>query len=290
MSNDFTLAGYQPENYADDGDRYPLIYWLNTTKLGGVVGAWHTGDFETMPEPWNRVERFDNEEHGHETKTLTFVPLRMRQQWYMNLTTMQGDTVTKAIPHYMDAAAAAAFLAKHGGGMYQGVRSSSQVLAMVQGIDRPVVVQTKGLVAMSTFKRPTKRSPGGDVYRMVNAMLAVANQTRKGPDQIPHFAFWVTLTQPIGAKGKVTTHEVGGGAVIVYPQLQGKPEDVTREYLVQRFIGREKLQLAHAMYLDGEAWVNEPPRNDFEGGEVATVEPRPAVNAPQPIVDDENPF
>ena len=161
MSNDFSLAGYQPEQYNDEGPRYPLIYWLNTTKLGGVVGAWHTGDFATMPEPWNRVERFDNEEHGHETTSLTFVPLRMRQQWYMNLTTMQGDTVTKAIPHYMDAVAARTFLEKHGGGMHLGVRSSSQVLAMVQGIDEPVVVQTKGLVAMTTFKRPTKRSPGG---------------------------------------------------------------------------------------------------------------------------------
>ena len=73
MSNDFTLAGYQPEQYAEDSDRYPLIYWLNTTKLGGVVGAWHTGDFDAMPEPWHRVERFDNEEHGHEATSLTFV-------------------------------------------------------------------------------------------------------------------------------------------------------------------------------------------------------------------------
>ena len=289
MSNDFTLAGYQPETYAEDGDRYPLIYWLNTTKLGGVVGAWHTGDFDAMPEPWHRVERFDNEEHGHEATSLTFVPLRMRQQWYMSIT----NRGAKAVPHYMDAAAGKTFLEKYGmnAGDYFGMRSSSQVLAMVQGIDRPVVVQTKGLVAMTSFKRPTKRSPGGDVYRMVNAMLGVANQTKKGSDQIPHFAFWVTLKQPLTPKGKVITNEVGGGAVIVYPELVGKPEEVTREHLVQRFVGREKLQLAHAMYLDGEAWANEPPRNDFEGGDAVTmVEPRPAVNAPQPIGEEDSPF
>jgi hypothetical protein len=290
MSNDFSLAGYQPEQYNDEGPRYPLIYWLNTTKLGGVVGAWHTGDFATLPEPWNRVERFDNEEHGHETTSLTFVPLRMRQQWYMNLTTMQGDTVTKAIPHYMDGVAARTFLEKHGGGMHLGVRSSSQVLAMVQGIDEPVVVQTKGLVAMATFKRPTKRSPGGDVYQLINAMLGVANQTRKGSDQIPHFAFWVTLKQPLTPKGKVQSVEVGGGAVVVYPQLDTKPDSVTRDMLVQRFIGREKLQLAHAMYLDSEAWANEPPRNDFIGEEAAPPPPARPVNVPQPIGDEDSPF
>jgi hypothetical protein len=196
------------------------------------------------------------------------------------------------VPHYMDIAAARPFLERYGlsGSSYSGMRSSSQVLAMVQGIDRPVVVQTKGLVAMSTFKRPTRKSPGGSVYQMINAMLAVANQTKKGADQIPHFAFWVTLNQPVNAKGKVVSSEVTGGAIVVHPQLQGKPEDVTREYLVQRFIGREKLQLAHAMYLDGEAWANEPPRNDFEGGEVAMPEPRPAVNAPQPIGEEDSPF
>jgi hypothetical protein len=290
MSSDFTLPGYQPEVIAEDGDRYPLIYWLNTTKLGGVVGAWHTGDFSELPAPWSRVERFDNEEHGFETQSLTFVPLRMRQQWYLNYTTPQGDTVIKAVPHYMDAVSGKTFLEKHGGGMYLGIRSASQVLAMVQGIDRPVVVQTKGMVAMHAFKRVTKKSPGGEVYRMVNAMLGVANQTRKGADLIPHFAFWVTLKTPLNAKGKIATAEVGAGAIIVYPQLDMKPEDITREHLVQRFVGREKLQLAHAMYLDGEAWANEPPRNDFAGG---VVEPPPAPqahNTPQPIDDADSPF
>ena len=290
MSNDFTLAGYQPEQYAEDGDRYPLIYWLNTTKLGGAIGVWHTGDFAEMPEPWQRVERFDNEECGHESTSLTFVPLRMRTQWYMTLTSGGG---TKAVPHYMDIAAARPFLERYGlsGSSYSGIRSSSQVLAMAEGVDRPVVIQTKGLVAMSTFKRPTRKSPGGSVYQMINAMLAVANQTKKGADQIPHFAFWVTLKQPVNAKGKVVSTEVTGGAIVVYPELVGKPEDITREHLVQRFIGREKLQLAHAMYLDGEAWANEPPRNDFENGDaVAMPEPRPAVNAPQPIGEEDSPF
>jgi hypothetical protein len=121
-------------------------------------------------------------------------------------------------------------------------------------------------------------------------MLGVANQTRKGADLIPHFAFWVTLKTPLNAKGKIATAEVGAGAIIVYPQLDMKPEDITREHLVQRFVGREKLQLAHAMYLDGEAWANEPPRNDFAGG---VVEPPPAPqahNTPQPIDDADSPF
>ena len=134
----------------------------------------------------------------------------------------------------------------------------------------------------------------GKSFRMMMARAksrsARPRQTKKGSDPIPHFAFWVTLKQPVNAKGKVVSTEVTGGAIVVYPELVGKPEEVTREHLVQRFIGRDKLQLAHAMYLDGEAWANEPPRNDFESEAVAMPEPRPAVNAPQPIADDENPF
>lgn len=288
MSNDFTLAGYQPESYDDAAERYPLIYWLNSTKLGGVVGAWHTSSFASMPEGWEQVERFDNEETAFETRVLTFVPLRQRMQWYLSL----DDGSTKAIPHYMDAVAAKTYLAKHGETrQYAGIRSTTQVLAMVKGIAEPVVIQAKGLVAMKLFKRPTKRSGGGEVYLWINACTSLANQTKKGADPIPHFAFWATLVTPLTAKGKPVTTEVSQGAVVVYPQLHNEPSKVTREELVRQFIGRDLLQLAHAMYLDGEAWANEPPRNDFEGDEaVATVEPRPAVNAPQPIVDDENPF
>jgi hypothetical protein len=286
MSNDnFSLAGYQPEQYADDTERYPLIYWLNSTKLGGVVGAWHTSSLSAAPAGWEQVERFDNEELAFETRVLTFVPLRHRMQWYLSL----DDGSTKAIPHYMDAVAAKSFLAKHGEArQYAGVRSTTQMLAMVKGIAEPVVIQAKGLVAMKLFKRPTKRSGGGEVYLWINACTSLANQTKKGPDPIPHFAFWATLVTPLTAKGKPVTTEVSQGAVVVYPQLHNEPSKVTREELVRQFIGRDLLQLAHAMYLDGEAWANEPARDDFALGADAQPVASPAPsNVAQPLEDDD---
>jgi hypothetical protein len=86
------------------------------------------------------------------------------------------------------------------------------------------------------------------------------------------------------------TTEVGGGAVVVHPQLASDPAKLVRDDLVKSFVGRDLLQLAHAMYLDGEAWAQEPARNDFESEAVAMPEPRPAVNAPQPIDDADSPF
>jgi hypothetical protein len=287
---DFSLPGYQPEQYDDATERYPLIYWLNSTKLGGVVAAWHTSSLSAAPTGWEQVERFDNEELAFETRSLTFVPLRQRMQWYMSL----DDGSTKAIPHYMDAVAAKTFLAKHGmAAQYAGVRSTTQCLAMVQGIEEPVIVQCKGMVAMQLFKRPTKRAPGGIVYQYVNAALALANQTKKGADQIPHFAFWVTLQTPLTPKGKPVTTEVGGGAVVVHPQLASDPAKLTRDDLVRGFVGRDLLQLAHAMYLDGEAWANEPARDDFAGGVVEAppaLQASPAHNVPTPIDDADAPF
>ena len=285
MSNDFSLAGYQPESYDDAAERYPLIYWLNSTKMGGVVAAWHTSSLATMPSPWQQVERFDNEEVAFETRVLTFVPLRQRMQWYMSL----DDGSTKAIPHYMDAVAAKTYLAKHGETrQYAGVRSTTQVLAMVQGVDEPVVIQAKGLVAMKLFKRPTKRSGGGDVYSWINACTALANQTKKGTDPIPHFAFWTTLQTPLTAKGKPVMTEVSQGAIVVYPQLLNEPAKLSREELIKQFIGRDLLQLAHAMYLDGEAWAQEPARDDFAlGADPQPVAPPAPSNVAQPLEDDD---
>jgi hypothetical protein len=286
--SDFSLAGYQPESYDDTAERYPLIYWLNSTKLGGVVGAWHTSSLSAAPAGWEQVERFDNEELAFETRSLTFVPLRQRMQWYLSL----DDGSTKAIPHYMDAVAAKTYLAKHGETrQYAGVRSTTQILAMVKGIAEPVVIQAKGLVAMKLFKRPTKRSGGGEVYLWINACTSLANQTKKGSDPIPHFAFWATLVTPLTAKGKPVTTEVSQGAVVVYPQLHNEPSKVTREELVRQFIGRDLLQLAHAMYLDGEAWASEPARDDFAGGADAQPVASPAPsNVAQSIEDDETPM
>jgi hypothetical protein len=44
------------------------------------------------------------------------------------------------------------------------------------------------------------------------------------------------------------------------------------------------------MYLDGEAWANEPARDDFAGGVVEVPPASPAHNAPQPIDDADAPF
>ena len=284
MTNDFSLPGYQPESYGDDAERYPLIYWLSSTKVGGVVGAWHTASFATMPAPWEQSDRFDNEEVAFESRTLTFVPLRQRMQWYVS--TPDGDT--KAIPHYMESAVANEWVRKQGFQTHvTSVRSTTQVMAMVEGIDEPVIIQAKGMVAKGLFQRPTKRSPGGDVYRMVNAMLGVANQTKKGSDPIPHFAFTVTLETPLGAKGRPQTTEVGGGAVVVHPRLVGDPNAVSREDLVKRFIGRERLQLALAMYLECEVWSKAPARNDFFASTTPPPPPAPS-NAPQALEDDDD--
>jgi hypothetical protein len=83
---------------------------------------------------------------------------------------------------------------------------------------------------------------------------------------------------------------VGGGAVVVHPQLASDPTKLVRDDLVKSFVGRDLLQLAHAMYLDGEAWANEPPRDDFAGGVVETPQAPPAHNTPQPIDDADAPF
>lgn len=296
MSNDFGLTGYVPESVQNDGDNYPLIYWLNTTKLGGVVGAWHTSSWETLPEPWKQTDRFANEENGHDTQKLTFVPLRMREQWYM---TIKGGAEDKlmAIPHYLDKTSAPTFLAKYGmkPEVFGGVRSTTQMMAMVQDIDEPVIIQAKGLVGAHVFKRATRRQPGGIVSAYVNSCLAVANETKKSDAPIPHFSFWVTLETPKDAKGRIITTEVGPGAIIIKPRLDVDPATITREHLIKRYIGRDKQELALVMYKECEAWSKEY-RDDFAqpigAPPVADTPPSAPRNAPEGLFesDDDKPF
>lgn len=90
----------------------------------------------------------------------------------------------------------------------------------------------------------------------------------------------------MGPKGRPQTTEVGGGAVVVHPRLAGDPSAVTREDLVKCFIGRDRLQLAHAMYLECEEWSKAPARNDFEAAP-APQAPAP-TNAPQFLEEDDD--
>lgn len=295
--SEFGLAGYVAPESNNEGDNYPLVYWLNSTKVGGIVGAWHTGAFEEMPEPWAKVERFNNEENGFETQKLTFVPLRMREQWYLSLKGEKGaDDRLMAIPHYVDSVSAATFLGKHGIGAdrFGGVRSTTQMMAMVRGIDEPVIIQAKGLVGAHLFKRSTRRQPGGIVTQFVTQCLSVANQTKKGDEPIPHFAFWVQLETPRDAKNRIVTTEVGAGALIVKPKLDLDPATITREHLAKRYIGRDRAELALAMYQECEEWAKEV-RDDFASGAAVAPTPTPAQpprNEPSALfeADENSPF
>jgi hypothetical protein len=290
MSNDFDfgLAGYTPE---DEGNEYTYAsaYWLSTTRRPAAdVGAWHTASFESMPEPWVSVERFDNET-GHEANDLHMVPIRRREFWVMNCT----DDTSRYIPHYLDSVSAKTFLAQRGFdiNLYRSVRSTVQVLAMVKGLDEPIVLQAKGMVGSHLFRRPTRRSPGGIVYQYVNTALGIAKAT--STSAIPHYSFWVGIKAPRDAKGRIKTTEVGQGsskAYVVMPELMEKLDGMQRQDIVKTFVGRDKQELFHAVYEESKAWADEV-RDDFVTMPASAPATPPAMrNVVEPIEDEASPF
>ena len=290
MSNDFDfgLAGYTPE---DDSAEYTYAsaYWLSTTRRPAAdVGAWHTGAFETMPAPWVKVERFEGET-GHEANDIEMVPIRRREFWVMNCT----DDLSRYIPHYLDAISGKTFLTQRGfdPNLYRSVRSTVQVLAMVKGMDEPIVLQAKGMVGSHLFRRPTRRSPGGIVYQYVNAALGIAKAT--STSAIPHYSFWVGIKAPRTAKGLIKTTEVGSGsskAYVVMPELVENIEGMTRQDIVRTFVGRDKQELFQAVYEESKAWSEEV-RDDFATmPSSAPTTPSAVRNTPEPIEDEASPF
>ena len=290
MSNDFDfgLAGYTPE---DEGSEYTYAsaYWLSTTRRPAAdVGAWHTGAFETMPAPWVKVERFEGET-GHEANDIEMVPIRRREFWVMNCT----DDLSRYIPHYLDAISGKTFLTQRGfdPNLYRSVRSTVQVLAMVKGMDEPIVLQAKGMVGSHLFRRPTRRSPGGIVYQYVNAALGIAKAT--STSAIPHYSFWVGIKAPRTAKGLIKTTEVGSGsskAYVVMPELVENIEGMTRADIVRTFVGRDKQELFQAVYEESKAWSEEV-RDDFATmPSNAPTAPSAVRNVPEAIEDEASPF
>jgi hypothetical protein len=290
MSNDFDfgLAGYTPE---DEGTEYTYAsaYWLSTTRRPAAdVGAWHTGAFETMPAPWVKVERFEGET-GHEANDIEMVPIRRREFWVMNCT----DDLSRYIPHYLDAISGKTFLTQRGfdPNLYRSVRSTVQVLAMVKGMDEPIVLQAKGMVGSHLFRRPTRRSPGGIVYQYVNAALGIAKAT--STSAIPHYSFWVGIKAPRTAKGLIKTTEVGTGsskAYVVMPELIENVDGMQRADIVKTFVGRDKQELFQAVYEESKAWSEEV-RDDFATMPAnAPTTPSAVRNVPEAIEDEASPF
>jgi hypothetical protein len=215
------------------------------------------------------------------------VPIRRREFWVMNCT----DDLSRYIPHYLDAISGKTFLTQRGfdPNLYRSVRSTVQVLAMVKGLDEPIVLQAKGMVGSHLFRRPTRRSPGGIVYQYVNAALGIAKAT--STSAIPHYSFWVGIKAPRDAKGRIKTTEVGSGsskAYVVMPELIENVDGMQRQDIVRTFVGRDKQELFQAVYEESKAWSEEV-RDDF--ATAPTPAPTPAVrNVPEPIEDEASPF
>jgi hypothetical protein len=165
------------------------------------------------------------------------------------------------------------------------------VLAMVKGMDEPIVLQAKGMVGSHLFRRPTRRSPGGIVYQYVNAALGIAKAT--STSAIPHYSFWVGIKAPRTAKGLIKTTEVGSGsskAYVVMPELVENIEGMQRADIVRTFVGRDKQELFQAVYEESKAWSEEV-RDDFATMPSSAPTTAPAVrNTPEPIEDEASPF
>lgn len=268
FDQDINALGFTPDHGdTDPSDGYPRIIWLSTTKSAGVVGKFYAkaDAVGTMRDPWQAVERFDDEA-GFETSRLKIVPIRKRSQAYTEVT-VNGLRSKTWEPHYKANA---------------GMRIYTELLCFVEGYDDLVVWPIKGLVGRAVTAKT------GSVFSDAKAVLAEAKKTATGV--IPEFAFWVPISCPIGPKGKVVTTSTGYGSDVVLPQYDIDVATITRQTCVDLYVGKTMLAKAAAAYKDSADWAktlrtNEAPAT--EGFDQSVVNNSIQHNVIKPIDDSD---
>lgn len=268
FDRDINALNYVPDTEPTESDGYARLVWLSTTKSAGIVGKFYAKaeSFGPMRAPWQAAERF-TDEAGYETSRLKIIPIRKRSQAYTEVTTA-GLRSKSWESHYKRDA---------------GMRIYTEILCYIEGYDDLVVWPVKGLVGRAVTAK------SASVFSDAKAVLLEAKKTATGA--IPEFAFWVPITAPIGAKGKVVTTSTGYGSDVVLPQYDIAADTITRQTCVDLYVGKAMLAKAAAAYTDSADWAraqreNEPPPAGF----VLGVVPDGIRNAIKPITEEDGIF
>lgn len=215
---------------------YPVAQWHNGQPgMKSVGGVQYTGGVilptkhlsdKIAPAGWTAGKvafQSGGEESAWTTQEIAFAPIRTRFRWFIK----KGDE-TIYYPRSTYASGS-------------NMRGHVQALSAVQGIEEPVVVTFTGK-GSQTFEWLLKDF---DIK-----VMQAANRTAPRGKPLPRYAFWMTVVPgphtKVGTGGQVST--------VTQPNLV-LPEDVTRDYLLSCYVGRDNLLRFQDWYRQADAWA-----------------------------------
>lgn len=232
------------------GPAYPVAQWLNgDPKLAAAGGVAHTGgvilplkyvgDQVTPPQGWQKTTvafSTGKTETVLATQKVWLAVIRTRFRWFV---TDNGVTMYYPRNSYM---------------ADMGMRGHLQALCGIAGFDFPIVVTFKGK-ASQEFERLLKAFTQ-TVYEASQQFVRESpngGQPTRLHSRFPRFAFYMPLT----AGPHMKAGQKGQDALITPPvlELPAYPAQITREYLNQIYVGRERLVAFQQIYHDAAEWV-----------------------------------
>jgi hypothetical protein len=216
---------------------YPVAQWYNGKQAlksaggvqycGGIVLPTKYLPGGVVPDGW-KIEGITfgsgKEETAATTQKIIFAPIRSRFHWFAK----QGE---ETIYYPRNAYVAGA-----------NMRGHLQVLSAIHGIDEPIVITFKGK-ASQAFKALLKDFD--------TKVTRIANRTAPKGKPLPRYAFWMTIIPGAHSKAGKTGQE----SVVTPPSL-ALPADITKEYLLSCYVGRENLVRYQEVYGQADMWVN----------------------------------
>ena len=123
------------------------------------------------------------------------------------------------------------------------MRGHLQILSAVHGLDEPVVI---------TFKGKASQSFEALIKDFDMKVIHIVNRTAPKGKPLPRYAFWMTIIPGAHSKAGKTGQE----AIVTLPTIV-LPDDITREYLMSCYVGRENLVRFQDWYRQADAWAND---------------------------------
>lgn len=272
MTTDFVqdaqTVDFKTYDEGTQGDGLVRIQWRNgepKLRTGGYffVSGERLGDF-TPGEPWQPTEEvFESgaTAEGFKAEKLHLAVIGVRQQPFIRKDSGKF------------------WLEKYAKGE-QGASLQVDVLCVAEGLEDLGVVVWGSATVKTSFAIVGR--PDGIIYRIHQDILKPASALAK-KDMRP-WCFWATIATERDDKGKVV-YTPTQGKPVTRPILE-LPKEVTKEWLLAQYTGKDMLILGEQLRASYDEWVKERRVNEAPPAQSAP----PAKNPPVEITEADLPF
>jgi len=272
--NDFDYDVVDPDAREVSSLQFPTVMWRHGSPSfkkypdtmafrGGFFFDYESAGLSTVIPGWTE-EAFEGDEgevSGLWAPVADITIVRYRQRWFL-----PDSRPTKYLPWDQ---------------YKEPYRSQMQAVGFIKGYETPVQFSLKG-----TLNRYLKSV----IREHESKVMSVANKTAPEGRELPVYACYMTVeTSGISKAGKGdATHDVTMPRIVL-------PQTVTREWCLERYVGKERLLASQKLFHDLAPWILE--WNAFrstasEPASVPTSDPtsRPYVYATTSMIDPQAPL